>query len=155
MRGVFLILSIWMATTQCVANPFTLRKVNDSLYYLNDWKLPYPVYRFETGDVDGDGKPDALVGVIKKTRFHREEGHRIFIFKEVNQKARPLWFGSKLAGLLQDFRYREGGIVRSLEAWSDGRYSVAEWRWKDFGLSFERYLIHRTDKKTAIKYFNL
>ena len=95
------------------------------------------------------------MGVVKKTRFHREVGRRIFIFHLVDGKARPLWFGSKLGGILQDFRYIEGGTVRSLEAWSDGRYSVIEWRWKDFGLSFERYLIHRTDKKTATKHFNL
>ena len=46
---------------------FTLRKVNDSLYWLNDWRLPYPVYQFQTGDVDGDGCEDAMVGVIKST----------------------------------------------------------------------------------------
>jgi len=37
------------------------------------WALPYPVYRLETGDVDGDGNTDALVGVIKGTRFHPEK----------------------------------------------------------------------------------
>lgn len=140
--------------TVCMADNFTLTKTNDSLYYLNDWQLPHPVYRFETGDVDGDGNTDALVGVIKKTRFHRETGRRIFIFKEVNGKARPLWLGSKLGGILQDFRFIDGR-VRSLEASSDSLYSVAEWRWKDFGLQFERFLVHRTDKITATKIFNL
>lgn len=117
-------------------------------------RLPYPVYRYCTGDVDGDGKEDALVGVIKKTRFHREMGRRIFIFKEVNGKARPLWLGSKLGGILQDFKVVDGR-VRSLEASSDSLYSVAEWKWKDFGLRFERFIIHRTDKKTATKIFSL
>ena len=44
------------------AGPFTLTRQHDSLYYLNEWRLPYPVYRFATGDVDGDGSVDALVG---------------------------------------------------------------------------------------------
>ena len=48
---------------------FTLRKEHDSLYWLNDWRLPYPVYQFQTGDVDGDGRVDAMVGVVKSTRF--------------------------------------------------------------------------------------
>ncbi len=106
------------------------------------------------GDVDGDGRADALVGVVKSTRFHPEKGRRLFIFKEVNGKARPLWLGSQLGGTLQDFRYSDGAVI-SLEASADSLYSVAEWRWKDFGLRFERFLIHRTDKKTATKYFEL
>jgi len=93
------------------------------------------------------------VGVEKSTRYYGL-GRRLFIFKQVNGKARPLWLGSKLAGELQDFRFIKGGTVRSLESWPDGRYSVAEWRWKDFGLSFQHYLVHLTDKQTAIKHFN-
>lgn len=135
------------------SSPFTLRKLNDSLYHLNDWRLPYPVFRFEIGDVDGDGEADALVGVVKATRYYKEKGRRLFVFKQVNGKARPLWLGSKLAGRLQDFRYMEGGTVRSLETWPDGGYSVAEWRWKDFGFSFERFLTHHTDSMNAIKHF--
>jgi hypothetical protein len=133
---------------------YTLHRTHDSLYYLNEWRLPYPVYQFCTGDVDGDGSEDALVGVIKTTRYYKDRGRRLFIFKHVNGKVRPLWLGSKLAGQLQDFRYINGGIVRSLESWPDGRYSVAEWRWKDFGLSFQRYLVHQTDQSNAISIFS-
>lgn len=153
--GVFRVFGIFGEFRESRELPaFVLTKTHDSLYHLNQWRLDYPVYRFDMGDVDGDGKVDALVGVVKKTRFHREKGRRIFIFKEINGKVRPLWLGSKLAGELQDFRYIENGVVRSLEAWPDGLYSVAEWRWKGFGLSYERYLVHRTDKTTATQYFN-
>ena len=31
------------------------------------WKLPYPVYQLATGDINGDGKDEAIVGVIKPT----------------------------------------------------------------------------------------
>ena len=48
---------------------FSLRKEHDSLYWLNDWRLPYPVYQYQEGDVDGDGRVDAMVGVVKSTRF--------------------------------------------------------------------------------------
>jgi hypothetical protein len=92
--------------------------------------------------------------VVKATRYYGM-GRRLFIFHQVNGKARPLWLGSKLGGILQDFRYIEGGTVRSLEQGSDSLYSVAEWHWKDFGLRFERFLIHRTDKQTATIHFNL
>lgn len=153
-------------TLTCMAGTFTLHKTHDSLYYLNEFRLPYPVYRFCTGDVNGDGSPDALVGVVKKTRFHRETGRRIFIFKQVDGKVRPLWMGSKLGGILQDFRVVEDKsykahkthtpcTVRAIETTDDGRYVVSEYRWEGFGLAFDRFLIKNTDQETANKYFNL
>ena len=130
-----------------------LRQENDSLYWLGDWRLPYPVYRFCMGDVDGDGSEEALVGVVKSTRYYKEKGRRLFIFRQVNGKARPLWMGSKLGGILQDFKYVDGGIVRSLEATTDGRYVVAEYRWDDFGLAFLRFLVKGVDRATAMQHF--
>lgn len=49
----------------------SLNKESDSLYviHLNTdqpshsvWKLPYPVYQFDYGDVTGDGMPEIIVG---------------------------------------------------------------------------------------------
>ena len=131
-----------------------LTRQNDSAYQLNDWPLPYPVYRFLTGDVDGDGSEDALVGVVKSTRFHPEKGRRLFIFKQVDGHARPMWLGSRLGGVLVDFRFADGRI-RALETTPDSSsYAVSEYRWRDFGPYFERFLIKNTDKTTAIKYLN-
>ena len=132
---------------------FTLRKENDSLYWINDWRLPYPVYQFQTGDVDGDGSVDAMVGVIKPTRFYPEEGRRLFIFKQVKGKARPLWLGSKLGGILEDFRYIDGKI-RALETTTDHLYVVSEYRWGGFGMTFDHYIIKGVDQETALIYFN-
>jgi len=115
---------------------FTLRKANDSLYWLNDWRLPYPVYQFQTGDVDGDGREDAMVGVIKSTRFYPEKARRLFIFKQVNKKARPLWMGSKLGGILEDFRFVDGKI-RALESTTDSLFVVSNYKWDKFGMTFD------------------
>lgn len=139
---------------------FTLRKEHDSLYHLvlatdstcDRWTLPYPVYRMETGDVDGNGSTDALVGVVKSTRFHPEKGRRLFIFKNYRGLVRPLWLGSKLGGRLIDFRFANRR-VRSLEAASDSIFAVAEYEWDGFGLSFCRYLAKHTDETTARKVF--
>ena len=151
-------------TQQPIANSQTyhLRKEHDSLYWLNDWRLPYPVYRFETGDVDGDGREDAMVGVVKATRYYPEQGRRLFIFKQVDnsrqpdgqKKVRPLWLGSKLGGRLEDFRYVGQGHIRSLETTDAGQYVVADYRWGGFGMTFDHYLIKGTNQTTALKLFN-
>ena len=165
----------------CEQGGFTLRKERDSLYWLNDWRLPYPVYQFQTGDVDGDGSVDAMVGVVKSTRFYPEKARRLFIFKQVKSttgsqkgsqkdaqngaqngtvKARPLWLGSKLGGILEDFRYippAEGdslGMIRALESTTDSLFVVSDYRWDSFGMKFERYIIKGVDKQTAIKTFS-
>ena len=134
-------------------NGFTLRKEHDSLYWLNDWKLPYPVYQYQTGDVDGDGHIDAMVGVVKSTRFYPEKARRIFIFKEINKKARPMWLGSKLGGILEDFRFIDGKI-RALESTTDSLYAVSDYVWGGFGMKFDHYIIKGVDKQTALKTYS-
>ena len=147
------LVGLWFAGIHCQAQTFELRKDHDSLYWLNDWRLPYPVYQFQTGDVDGDGSIDAMVGVVKSTRFYPEEGRRLFIFKQVNKKARPLWLGSKLGGILQDFRFIDGKI-RALETTTDSLYVVTEYHWGGFGMDFDHYIIKGVDQETALKYFS-
>jgi len=134
-------------------NGFTLRKEHDSLYWLNDWKLPYPVYQYQTGDIDGDGHIDAIVGVIKSTRFYPEKARRIFIFKEINKKARPMWLGSKLGGILEDFRFVNGKI-RALESTTDSLYAVSDYVWGGFGMKFDHFIIKGVDKQTALKTYS-
>ena len=178
-----MLLLLCLMACPSMAQEFQLRKEHDSLYWLNGWRLPYPVYQFQTGDIDGDGHNDAMVGVVKPTRFYPEKGRRLFIFKQVNGKARPLWLGSKLGGILQDFRFIDGRI-RSLETarasdslratapprhrtsdtlrtpapphprTSDTIYVVAEYKWGGFGMAFDHYIIKGTDKETATKYFS-
>ena len=155
------IILLWLIVSPCMAQTcelrneqgYSLRKQHDSLYWLNEWRLPYPVYQFQTGDVNGDGHIDAMVGVEKATRFYQEKSRRLFIFKQVNGKVRPLWLGSKLGGILVDFRFVNGRI-RSLESTSEGLYVVAEYKWRGFGMAFEHFIITGTDKETATKYFS-
>lgn len=154
---------------------FRIETVSDSLNWLvlqtdstsDRWQLPYPVYQFQTGDIDGNGIVDAVVGVVKNTRFHREKGRRIFIFKNYRGRVRPLWMGSKLGGELVDFRVIEQDIndketvaqvedaerytvVRALEKTTDNRYFVSDYRWEGFGLMFENFVVENIhDKNTA------
>lgn len=140
---------------------FSLRQVNDTLHVLelsskqqvSKWPLPYPVYQFQTGDVDGDGKTDAMVGVIKSTRYFPEKGRRLFIFKNFEGHVRALWLGSRLGGILQDFRFVDG-LIRSLETTADNRYVVAEYQWEHFGMGFRRFLAKNVSREEALQVFN-
>ena len=178
---------------------FELRKENDSLYWLgvkggsksDEWRLGHPVYQFQTGDVDGDGSEDAMVGVIKKTRYY-PMGRRLFIFKQIDGRGnagqkeqirpslphptqegkqaqevsshtrklvRPMWLGSKLGGILEDFQFvapADGdsmGRIRALESTTDSLYVVSDYKWSGFGMKFERFIIKGVDKETALKHF--
>ena len=152
-RHLTLIIALLAGCCFCEAQHFELRKEHDSLYWINDWRLPYPVYQFQTGDVDGDGREDAMVGVIKSTRFHPEKARRLFIFKQVNGKARPLWLGSKLGGILEDFRFVDGKI-RALESTADSLYVVSDYVWGGFGMKFDHYIIKGVDKQSALKTYS-
>lgn len=159
-KGLLIGIGAWFMAVNSLAQNFTLERQTDSLYVLtlttdslrHQWRLPYPVYRMETGDVDGNGTIEALVGVIKSTRFYPEKGRRLFIFKNYEGLVRPMWLGSKLGGTLQDFHLRNG-CVRSLETNAKGEYTVAEYRWSGFGVAFERYLIRNVDEAKARETF--
>ena len=152
--------ALW-PTGNLAAQTFSIETVNDSLNYLtlktdsttDKWPLPYPVYRLDTADVNGDGRTEALVGVIKSTRFYPQKGRRLFVFKNYKNRVRAMWMGSKLGGILQDFRFVDG-VVRSLETTTKGQYVVAEYRWQGFGFGFVRFLVVKVNREEALKAFN-
>ena len=158
--GWLAIAALW-STGNLAAQTFSIETVNDSLNYLtlktdsttDKWPLPYPVYRLDTGDVNGDGRTEALVGVIKSTRFYPQKGRRLFVFKNYKNRVRAMWMGSKLGGILQDFRFGDG-VVRSLETTTTGQYVVAEYCWQGFGFGFVRFLVVKVGREEALKAFN-
>ena len=170
MRCVVAIILLCLHFAPVKGQKFTLQTVNDSLSWLvlttdsteDRWRLPYPVYQFQTGDIDGNGIEDAIVGVVKSTRFYPEPARRLFIYKNFHNKVRPMWMGSHLGGILQDFRFidQKGGdngqmgLIRSLQTTTSGLYVVADYRWQGFGMGFERFLVKAVGREEALKAFN-
>lgn len=145
--------SIIVATVLAIATganaadvAFRLETKNDSTHVLRigeseGFPLPFPVYRFDTGDVDGNGVVDAIVGVEKSTRYDPVVRRRLFIFKNHHGHVRPLWLGSRLGQPIIDFRFvPESANIRVIETEASGLFLVAEYRWKSFGMDFVRFL---------------
>jgi hypothetical protein len=119
--------------------------------------LKYPIYHFELGDVDRDGKTDILLGVIKTTRFHPEMQKRLFIYKIDEGRIRPMWMGSHINHEIVDFRYikRPGlSLIRAVEKINNTQYILSEYQWKGFGLSLIRNISGTLEKNTAYAKFN-
>ena len=159
MPAAMLLVFLLAFSTTARAQRFTLQTVSDTLSYLvledgattDRWRLLFPVYQMCVGDVDGDGSEDAIVGVVKATRYY-PKGRRLLVFKYYKGHVRPLWMGSKLGGELHDFRFIDGR-VRCLEASTNGLFAVAEYEWSGFGLSFVKFIVKGIDKDAALKIF--
>ncbi len=150
-------------TLDTKSQTFTLDIRTDSMAYLvlhdsishevlSRWRLPYPTYGFCTGDVNRDGSLDALVGVVKPTRFNPVMARRLFVFKQVEGRIRPLWLGSKLGPYIEDFRFVDG-CVRCLHRTDEDKYSVVDYRWGSFGPSDATVLAEDIGKEEATNIF--
>lgn len=126
-----------------------LEKESDSLFRVchligdstaDVWTLRHEVYRFDCGDMTGDGLPEIVVGVTKPTRYRPQNDRRLFIFHLYDGRLiRPLWLGSRLGGRLMDFvveRDSVSAMVHSWEADNDGCVTERIYRYEGFGLKF-------------------
>ena len=104
--------------------------------------LSFPVTRAECADITGDGIPELLLGVIKKTRFDRRARLRLFVYAVHGGAVRPLWLGSRLGMPLRDFTVlRRNGrtVIATIERERNGRCAVGLWKWHVFGPRFVAY----------------
>ena len=148
--GTLVVIAMFFYTVHASAQQFkldyntdstaVLRLVNDSGSCTSTWQLPYPVYRFATADINGDGSTDAVVGVFKSSRYFPEPSRRVFIFKNFDGDVRPLWLGSRLGGELIDFGIVDGKL-RAIEK-TDGGYVVSDYVWQGFGMGFDTLIAH-------------
>lgn len=127
-----------------------LERQNDSLFVLrhsegdrtlSEWQLPYPVYRFDCGDLTGNGTPEIAVGVIKPTRYFPTPDKRLFLFKlHHGTLIRALWMGSRVARPLENFRVVRDSVparILTTERATDGTLVQSLYRQAGFGLRYE------------------
>jgi len=114
------------------------------LMHASAYPLPYPVYRFDVGDVTGNGIPDIAVGVVKSTKFDPKLAKRPFLFK-INDEGdvRKLWLGSRVSQPLEDFAISKNSTpakVLTIERERSGKFLVAIYRYRGFGLEHNGYV---------------
>lgn len=142
-----------------IQGPFRIRLEHrsDTLYMLfldvdkvtcDSIELPYPVYRFDCGDLTGDSVPEVCVGVIKPTRYW-PEGKRLFIYHLFRGRyIRPLWLGSRVGNPLIDFKVCRDSVpacIHTKECGPDSTVIRNEYYLYGFGLQFRKQL-KQTDK---------
>ncbi len=158
---IILAVSLLLAAVHVEAQRFTVETVSDSLSFLvlrtdsttDRYRLAFPVYQWCEGDVDGDGTTEAIVGVVKTTRFDPVVARRLWIFKNYRGHIRAMWMGSRLGGILEDFRFADGHVL-TLQSTTDRRYAVVEHEWRKFGLGVTRFLARGVPLDEALEAFS-
>ena len=118
----------------------------------HDVYLPYPVYRFETSDINRDGRTDVLIGVRKTTHFEPQIAKRLFALRIDSGRLRPLWLGSKVCQDLVDFRpitKNHKTLILTLEKDANEKYYIGYYDWLDFGLELIEYRNSTLDYSVA------
>lgn len=90
------------------------------------------------GDVEGDGKPEAIVALRKPAKFDPVVENRLHVYAIEEGQCVPVWRGTRLAGRFDRIAV-DGDRVLALERVGIGR-RVARYRWHGFGYRLEETL---------------
>lgn len=119
--------------------------------------LGFPVYRLAQGDVDNDGRPDLLIGPIKRTPLDTVVRRRLFVYSLDSMGAlRPRWRGSRLLFNIVYFKAvfkQSRTYVQTIEQEPGGRYCIGQYYWQGFGLVLDKFLARRLARAGAYRAF--
>jgi hypothetical protein len=119
--------------------------------------LGFPVYRLAQGDVDNDGRPDVLIGPVKRTALDTVVRRRLFVYSLDSAGAlRPRWRGSRLMFNILYFKAvvkQSRTYVQTIEQEPTGRYCIGQYHWQGFGLALDGFRARRLARAGAYRAF--
>jgi hypothetical protein len=100
-------------------------------------------WKLQAADVDGDGRPEVVVGVHKSTRFFPRPHNCLFVYSFERGALRAKWLGSSLSKPFTDFTFAgldsdAADELVAVETTGDGRYCVVIYSWNGFGFIADR-----------------
>jgi hypothetical protein len=119
--------------------------------------LPWPVYQFQMGDIDGDNVTDLFVGVIKSCKYDPVVRRRLFAYEVIDGDLRPKWLGTHIAYDIKEFRTVSidgRTYIRALEKDESGIYHIMTYAWTSFGPRIKHNEERGKDYDEAFKIFN-
>jgi poly-gamma-glutamate synthesis protein (capsule biosynthesis protein) len=119
--------------------------------------LGFPVYRLAQGDVDNDGRPDLLIGPVKRTPLDTAMRRRLFVYHlDSSGRLQPRWRGSRLLFNLVYFKaVRSQGrtYVHTIEQEPRGGYCIGRYYWQGFGLVLDRFVARGLARASVYRAF--